>query len=74
MGLAEPLRSRCLMLNLEKSEGQRRQAETLSRAPAQGMDTQDSVDRPTDRKKVSLYKQGMDLVIQTEVRPREGWF
>ena len=37
MGLAEPLRSRCLMLlGGGRREGQRREAETLSRAPAQG--------------------------------------
>lgn len=74
MGLADPLRSRCLMLLGEgRSEGQRRWAETLIRAPAQEMDTQDSVDRHTDRK-ASLYKQVMDLGIQTEARPWEGCF
>lgn len=69
MGLAKPLRSLSLMLLAEgRSEAREGGGTDTQHSP------QDGVDRPTDRTKFSLYKQTMDLSIQTEARPWGGMF
>ena len=64
MGLAKPLRSRCLMLF---AEGRSEATEGGGRDTQQSR--QDSGDRPTNRKQVSVYKRTTDLGVQTEARP-----
>lgn len=70
MGLADPLRSRCLMLRGEgRRKGQRKWAGTLRRAPGPQMDTRDGV-TDSDRK-VSLNKLGCPVWTWVS-RQRQG--
>lgn len=73
MGLAEPLRSRCLMLLRERrSEGQRRGADPPSRAPAQGQTCRTMQTGPRVGGRLPFIKRIWTWVSR-QARLWEGW-